>query len=100
MSYAGPISASYIGNPNGLASYYKGGTGLFIFTSSITDHFGDEPAETRDASGPHPDFDGSLFIATAENSEEDKQSDCPDTSDGYFGGHWFAPVVKGTTLIN
>ena len=66
----------------------EGGTELFVFTSSITDHFGNEPAETRDASGPHPDLDGSLFTTTAEHSKQENEANSPDASDCNFGGHW------------
>ena len=52
-------------NPNVLTSYGLSGTGLLVLTGSITDQFGNEPAQTSDASGPHPDFDGSFFATTA-----------------------------------
>ena len=52
-------------NPNVLTSYGLGETGLLVLTGSITDQFGNEPAQTSDASGPHPDFDGSFFASTA-----------------------------------
>ena len=60
-----PAVAPLIGNPNVLTSYGLGGTGLLVLTGSITDQFGNEPAQTNDASGPNPDFDGSFFASTA-----------------------------------
>ena len=55
------------------------------------DHFGNEPAETRDTSGPHPDFDGSLVATTAEHNKQENEANSPDTSDGNFGGHGWLP---------
>ena len=60
-----PAVAPFIGNPNVLTSYGLDGTGLRVLTGSITDQFGNEPAQTSDASGPNPDFDGSFFALTA-----------------------------------
>ena len=65
------------------------GTGLLVITGSITDHFGNKPAETRDTSGPHPDFDGSLVATTAKHSKQENEANSPDASDCNFGGHWF-----------
>jgi len=70
-------------------SYCIGGTGLFVFTSSITDYLGNEPADTSNASGPHPDFDGRLFFPTAKYQEQQNQANSPDASDEDFCGQWF-----------
>ena len=60
-----------------------------IIFSAVSYKFGNEPARSSDASGPHPNFDQSLFASTAWNRKQDEKSDCPDASDGNFGGRGF-----------